>query len=105
MKTVMEYLSHTKMETLRKRIVCKDGFSISVQATKYAYCYPRVTGSDYYEEVECGFPSAAPEGILEYAENPDNYTETVYGYVPIHKVERLVESHSGIDFDKTLQQY
>ena len=32
----------------------------------------------------------------EYAEDDWNYTETVYGYVPIEVVEKLIEKHGGI---------
>jgi hypothetical protein len=71
-------------------------------------------GSDYpgpYTEVECGFPSVRPEpwacphdeGECSrtgerwecYAENPDDPTETVYGYVPVAMVQALLDSHGG----------
>jgi hypothetical protein len=77
------------------RIKCKDGFSISVQATHSAYCSPR-TNIGPWESVECGFPSSTPEQIMQYAEDPDHPEETVYGYVPIEKVEELLASHGGI---------
>ena len=28
--------------TLRPRIICNDGFSMSVQASQYAYCIPKI---------------------------------------------------------------
>ena len=49
-----------------------------------------------YESVELGFPSVEDELINEYAEDCMNYTETVYGYVPIEIVEKLIEKHGGI---------
>lgn len=79
------------------RITCKDGFSISVQANKNAYCEPR---RDFgpYTHVECGFPSARPnEKLLQYAENKNDPQNTVYGYVPINIVEKLIEEHGGIE--------
>jgi hypothetical protein len=79
---------------LAKRIVCRDGFSLSVQATHGAYCAPRQNIGPWYE-VEVGFPSAEPELIMEYAEQKEVPTETVYGYVPIELVEELIALHGG----------
>ena len=77
-----------------KRITCKDGFSLSVQATHGAYCSPR-TNIGPWARVEVGFPSAPPELIMEYAENDSEPTDTVYGYVPIELVEELIALHGG----------
>lgn len=79
---------------LAKPIECKDGFTISVQASEYNYCNPRCTDSNYYYEVECGFPSSEPEFIMDYAEDPDTPTKTVYAYVPVELVEQLIDLHN-----------
>ena len=79
----------------RPRLLCTDGFSISVQASKFHYCRPRLDGAQDYEAVELGYPSMEDELINDYAED-DDYTRTVYGYVPIEVVERLIEKHGGI---------
>ena len=78
-----------------KRITCTDGFSLSVQATKGAYCAPRQNIGPW-EEVEVGFPSGTPELIMSYAEEADRPTATVYCYVPIQLVEQLIELHGGM---------
>lgn len=83
---------------IAKRITCKDGFSLSAQANYGAYCSPRENMGPWYE-VEVGFPSAEPELIMSYAEEPDKPTDTVYGYVPIELVEQLIELHGGIVTD------
>lgn len=36
------------------------------------------------------------ELINEYAEDDSDYTNTVYGYVPIEIVEELINKHGGI---------
>lgn len=77
------------------RISCTDGFSLSVQAGRGLYCAPR-TDRGPWHQVEVGFPSAVPELIMEHAEDPTRPTETVYGYVPIHLVEALIELHGGM---------
>ncbi len=109
-------------QEVRPRIVCNDGYSVSVQASEYMYCEPRYTqwqnedgwqviNGDYwsssgtprnfetdnftpYESVELGFPSEPDELIYEYAED-DDYTSTVYGHVPVKIVEQLIEKHGG----------
>ena len=79
----------------RPRLYCNDGYSISVQASSFHYCRPQLDGVQNYESVELGFPSKEDELINDYAE-VDDYTKTVYGYVPIEVVERLIEKHGGI---------
>ena len=82
---------------VRKSITCKDGFFISVQGgTKFHYCNPRMKINSY-EEVELGFPSEEDELIMEYAEDKDRPTETVYPWVPIKIVEQLIQKHGGIE--------
>jgi len=88
--------SQDKYLTFAKRITCKDGFSISVQANELAYCRPRHNMAHQYSEVECGFPSSEPELIMQYAEEQEIPTETVYCYVPVELVDQLIESHGGI---------
>lgn len=83
-------------EGIRPRIVCVDGFEVSVQASKYHYCQPRIDGADNYESVELGMPSAEDDLIIEFAEEPDDPTGTVYGWVPVEIVDKLIEKHGGI---------
>ena len=81
----------------RPRIVCTDGFSISVQGSENHYCQPRKNLLEKdYESVELGFPSVADDLIEEFAEDPECPCDTVYGWVPIDIVEKLVEKHGGI---------
>lgn len=81
---------------VRPRIYCKDGFSFSVQGgTEFHYCTPHIHCNQYIK-VELGFPSVADPFLAGYAEDPSDLTGTVYGYIPIEVVERLVERHGGI---------
>ncbi len=103
--TVKEYLKRTIVkhnfddgffiQELRPRAVCKDGFSVSIQASKCHYCNPRKDFLKEYDEVELGFPSEGLNELADYAEDGD-LTETVYGFVPIELVEKLIEKHGGI---------
>lgn len=83
---------------MNPEIRCKNGFRMSVQAQEFHYCLPRQNEGPH-THVECGFPSVAPgPEMMEYAENPNEPTETVYAYVPREVVERELESHGGIVF-------
>ncbi len=109
---INEYMKNNKRKDARwlcKRVECMDGFSMSVQASEYNYCSPRVTGADYYTQVEVGFPSEKPQRFAEYAETSGwndeetgeveyvNYTDTVYGYVPVELVDEEIARHGGIN--------
>ena len=88
------------IQGIRPHVKCKDGFSISVQASEIHYCSPRVNGDVIYDNVELGFPNAEEGLIAEYAEDPDKPTNTVYGYVPVEIVNQLIEKHGGIVCDQ-----
>ena len=110
MDAVNKYLKETLNETpsmfggtiqgIRPPVKCKDGFSISVQASSGHYCSPRVNGDVIYDDVELGFPNMEDELIAKYAEDPDEPTNTVYGYVPVDIVNQLIEKHGGIVCDQ-----
>lgn len=86
------------MNDYNPRIVCADGYSISVQARSSSYCLPREDNVPH-THMEGGFPSSKPLNaeLLEYAElcGTDDYTETVYPYVPREVLERELELHGG----------
>ena len=92
------------MKSHNPRITCKDGFSISVQGSSFSYATPRVDNPpNGYTHVECGFPSTTPKTaeLRGYAEgfgydDDLDYTETVYGYVPVEVVEAELDAHGGI---------
>ena len=74
---------------------CKDGFTMSVQASKGHYCRPRLDCGPW-DKVEVGFPSQKEELLIEYAEEPEKPTMTVYGYVPIEIVKQIILKHGGL---------
>jgi len=81
---------------LNEKIVCADGFEMSVQAHQGGYCTPRINNADRYTAVEVGFPNQIDELLLEYCEDEGNPTETVYGYVPVTTVSLVIAKHGGI---------
>ena len=84
------------MFKMNKKVVCKDGFSMSVQANSTSYCNPRKSNADKYNEVEIGYPNRAEDLILEFAEDDTRPTETVYPYVPAPLVTLVIAKHGGM---------
>jgi hypothetical protein len=78
------------------RVVCADGFEMSVQASSTHYCTPRENEEPYYSTVEVGYPSQVVPELLPYIDGSDgNPTESVYGGVPVDVVNRIVAAHGG----------
>ena len=76
-------------------VVCKDGFSMSVQASGTNYNEPR-DSSGPYVSAEVGFPSSYDFYLQEYAEDKDDPTGTVYGWVPAHVIRMCIDAHGGM---------
>ena len=102
-------LKHIMTSSRLPHIVCADGFSMSVQVGYSLYSTPKKVAKRY-SAVEIGFPSDHEPLIEEYAEflpfseedeEPD-YTDTVYPYVPVGVVDKVLKKHGGIDLTKTL---
>ena len=81
---------------LNKKVICADGFFMSVQANENAYCSPRANHDGLYIEVEIGLPSAVEPLIMPWAEDKNRPRETVYGYVPVGVVNNVIAKHGGI---------
>ena len=79
-----------------KLLSCKSGFRVSIQASETNYSTPR-DDIGPYTEVELGFPTSPEPMIIGYAEDVDDPTETVYGYVPVGLVKALIIKHNGIE--------
>ena len=78
------------------RVVCKDGFSLSVQASEFSYCTPRITGAPRYTEAEVGFPSNKEPLLMPYIDGGElSPTENVYGWVPAEVIQRVIQIHGG----------
>ena len=104
-----EYSSMKHMMTSSRlpHIVCVDGFEMSVQVGYSLYSEPKKIAKRY-SKVEIGYPSEPEELIKEWAEfslfsdeEPD-YTDTVYPYVPVKIVDKVLKKHGGINLTQTL---
>jgi hypothetical protein len=85
-----------KNKRLNDKIVCSDGFTMSVQANEHAYCEPRHRDAKQYTTVEVGYPSQREELLMEYAETTADPTDTVYAYVPVALVFAVIVKHGGM---------
>jgi hypothetical protein len=80
-------------------LVCRDGFSMSVQASEYHYCVPR-NNDGPWAAFECGFPSKPVPELREWKEEleedaPDE--ECIFAYVPWSAVMLTIEKHGGCE--------
>lgn len=92
--------------TLRRRVRCADGFSISIQYSAGHYCNARepFLGGEWDgksptpepKTVELGFPSRREVSLLEFAEESKRPRKTVYGWVPLDRVDEVLAKHGGI---------
>lgn len=102
-------MNHMLTSTRLPQIVCSDGFTMSVQVGYSLYSTPKKVAKRY-SAVEIGFPSEDEPLIEKYAESyydPDvdfKYTETVYPYVPVKVVDKVLKKHGGIDLTETLRE-
>jgi len=102
-------MKHMLTSTRLPKIICSDGFTMSVQVGSSLYSTPKKVAKRY-SAVEIGFPSEDEPLIEKYAESyydPDvdfKYTETVYPYVPVKVVDKVLKKHGGIDLAETLSE-
>ena len=78
-----------------ERVVCADGFSISIQAGNGKYSVPRYEAIAY-TQLELGYPNRPCPFIYKYAEYKTDYTDTIYPYVPAKVVDAMIRGHGGI---------
>ena len=99
-------MNHILTSSRLPQIHCIDGFSMSVQVGYSLYCTPKKVAKRY-SEVEIGFPSEHEPLIEEYAECftfeelDIDFTNTVYPYVPVGIVNKVLKKHGGINFTET----
>lgn len=91
--TIEGYLLKTANTTFRKRAICADGFSVSIQQG------PGFHGSNAGLDVEVGYPKNSNmdsimelEMLTEYKDGED----PVWAFVPIRVMDQLLAIHGGI---------
>ena len=99
-------MRHMMTSTRLPHIVCTDGFSMSVQVGYSLYSTPKKVAKRY-SEVEIGYPSEHEPLLEKYVESfytePD-YIDSIYPYVPVKIVDKVLKKHGGIDMTETLRR-
>jgi len=90
-----DYLCSNRAGVLAREVVCKSGLRFSVQASYAHYCAPRDNVGPF-SEVEVGFPNLVVDELMPFAEDAEEPTRTVYGWVPVDLVERIIADNGGI---------
>lgn len=73
---------------LNNWVVCKDGFTFSVQASSWHDCHPRVDGTSF-THYEVGYPSEEPQ----YIEIDDE----VASWIAVDLILGEINYHGGLD--------
>ncbi len=99
-------MRHMMTSTRLPHIVCTDGFTMSVQVGYSLYSEPKKVAKRY-SKVEIGYPSERESLLEEYVESfyvtPD-FTDSIYPYVPVKVVDKVLKKHGGIDMTETLRE-
>ena len=99
-------MRHMMTSTRLPHIVCTDGFTMSVQVGYSLYSEPKKVAKRY-SKVEIGYPSERESLLEEYVESfyvtPD-FTDSIYPYVPVKVVVKVLKKHGGIDLTETLRR-
>ena len=81
-------------KTIRQRVMIGKVI-MSIQASEYACSNPRETGCREYHSWEIGYPEEVIPELIPYADS-DDYTQTVYGYVPTQIILNIIDRLGGI---------
>lgn len=95
MFNINDYIQNNRQGFMVKGIVCKSGLKMSVQASSGHYCSPREDFGPWVS-VEVGFPNQPVSELMKYADDKSNPTETVYGWVPVEVVEKVINDNGGV---------
>lgn len=72
------------------KVVCTDGFRMSVQASVYMMCEPKTDNAMSYKSVEIGYPSKHEPLLDDFIDS-----DGIAGYVPIELVDEIIQKHGG----------
>ena len=94
-----------KHKAIGRPIICNDGFTMSVQASRDHFCSPR-NDTGPYDGVEVGYPNAWEDLLLPYTDNNTDRTPvvcgqapTLYVNVPPSVISGIIHKHAGMRYD------
>jgi len=80
---------------------------VSIQASRHHYCYPRKDRAAKYSSLEVGFLEPFDSKFLlelDYSEGVGSVERDVYGFVPVHIIETMLNRHGGINANLVTSQ-
>lgn len=78
-------------------VICKSGLKLSIQASQGHYCSPKKTlPAENYSAFEIGYPSKVVKELHDYAENRYDLLNTIYGWVPVSVIKKIIKRNGGI---------
>ena len=86
---LLNWLAKTEGRKIRPRVICADGYSISIQATPMIHACKIKWGRPV--ELELGFPSGHDDLLTPYQDED----MPIYRYVPVKVVAELIAKHGG----------
>lgn len=97
------YNDDFRMLEVRRKVVCKSGLEMSIQASEFHYCHPR-TNTPPYTSVEVGYPNRRIPEFAPFADDmllndglvDEVLEDGVYGYVAVEIVNKVIEDNGGI---------
>jgi hypothetical protein len=79
----------------RPHVVCADGLSFYIQASRLHYCTPQKNEGPY-TAIEIGYPSETVKEFIPYStDSQSDPRHAVYAQVPVELVEAVVNKHGG----------
>lgn len=89
--TIEKLRLHLASQLVIERIVCENGFSMSVQAGEYNYCYPKEDKADW-THVEVGYPSERVPELDKFT----NEDFEIYYRIPIELILEIIANNGGL---------
>lgn len=79
------------------RLLCADGFGLSVQASDFHCCEPRSVDGPY-STVECAYPTEIEPELMPYLCEEEGICpeHSAYHFVPVSIVVQIINDHGGL---------
>lgn len=93
-------INDLKFGETRDHLKCKSGLTMSLQGGSCLYSEPKDYMAEKFSQVEMGFPSRFLPELIEYADVYEPKTiedySTVYAYVPVEILNKIIHRNGGI---------
>lgn len=98
--TLEQFIEDTKNSpagVIRPHLTCRDGYTMSVQASSCLYCMPEKDCLEKYNEYEVRGETSKKIKEFEKWVNNSEDEYPLYAYVPEEEIIKLINAHNGLD--------